>query len=253
MNRLAHLVSFNMDVKQTVSGIDLNLNQLIESLPKWGNITYDPNTSYWYIKLPKQWQNAKERIRETASSFLKSSDNYTKSIDLGKSWSSMIHTSPESSSTPVIHCVSPPSIAGLHVSLTQQRDNNDKPKQLIKGKKVSFTISNVKSLLSIRKHPQNIDGQHTSNDGSRYYPTLWVLADLQFCNFAFQTRYPPHISLACVAVRLSVHDVARFEIKRNLKKAILQKTPSNNTNCKNCKAEAKSKIVWTGTGNSIQI
>eukprot|EP01083_Nonionella_stella_P216077 777161_1 len=111
---------------------------------------------------------------EKPHSFLKSSDNYSKSIDVCKSWSAMIHTSPESPSTPVIHCVCPPSIWGL------QRDNNDKPKQLIKGKKVSFTISNVKTLLTIRKHPQNIDGQHTSLDGSRYYPTLWVLADLQF-------------------------------------------------------------------------
>lgn len=85
---------------------------------------------------------------------------------------------------------------------------------------MSFSIKNVRSFPSIRKLPQNIQGQYTNNDGMRYYPTLWILADIDFkyiemndvkSDFKFNTRYPPHISLACVAVQLDVNKVGQLE------------------------------------------
>ena len=81
---------------------------------------------------------------------------------------------------------------------------------------------------SIRKLPQNIQGQYTNKDGLRYYPTLWILADIDFkyieidgikSDFEFKTRYPPHVSLACVAVQLSQSSckIAKRQMQANAK------------------------------------
>lgn len=85
------------------------------------------------------------------------------------------------------------------------------PKCLIEKSVVQFNIVNVRAFPSVRKSPQNIPGQYTNNKGLRYYPTLWILADIEFVNFKFATRYPPHISLSCIAVQLNVNKVEKLE------------------------------------------
>ena len=77
---------------------------------------------------------------------------------------------------------------------------------------MSFDITNITAFLSARKTPQNLPGQRTGADGMRFYPTLWVLANVNFVDFEVATKYPPHISLACVAAQLDVDKVSRFEM-----------------------------------------
>jgi hypothetical protein len=63
----------------------------------------------------------------------------------------------------------------------------------------------------MRPKPRNLPGQFTDADGMRFYPTLWVLAQVEFINFDAPTKDPPHISLACVAVHLEEDKVDEFE------------------------------------------
>ena len=66
----------------------------------------------------------------------------------------------------------------------------------------------------MRTIPMNLPGQYTDDDGLRFYPTLWVLAQVDFIDFDAPTEYPPHISLACVAVELEEDRVGAFEAER---------------------------------------
>jgi len=77
---------------------------------------------------------------------------------------------------------------------------------------VKFKIKDVFIFPAIRPFPQNIPGQYTDNKGFRYYPTLWILADIQFVDFKFATKYPPHISLSCIAVQLNVNKVEKLKM-----------------------------------------
>ena len=86
------------------------------------------------------------------------------------------------------------------------------PEELQIGKKVEFEIHDLISFRSIRPTPQNIPGQFTNEFNMRYYPTRWLFASISFVNFKCITRYPPHISISCIAVQLDVHQVSKFEI-----------------------------------------
>eukprot|EP01084_Bolivina_argentea_P080924 146549_1 len=188
---------------------EMSDSELIKSLPTEGIITFDPTTLYWYIKLPEKWQNERQNIATLAFNYFKDNDKHLKSVELCKTWSLMINDS-----DPKIECVSPPSISGLHISLDHIANDDNKPKQLIEGETVSFIINDIKLYPTTRQFPQNIDGQFTSNDGLRYYPTLWVLAEIEFKHFTYNTKYSPHISLACMAVELSVDAVDKLIIKK---------------------------------------
>ena len=129
---------------------------------------------------------------------------------------------------------------GFHISLGKHENDEQRPKLLIEQSKVSFEITNIRLFPSIRKLPQNIEGQYTNNNGMRYYPTLWILADIKFgyieidgikTDFKFNTRYPPHISLACVAVQLNVERVGKLE----------NDIMNNNNNNNNQRKEDKPK------------
>ena len=61
-------------------------------------------------------------------------------------------------------------------------------------------------MKTFREIPMNLAGQYSKN-GMRYYPTLWIMADVQFIDLNIDTEYPPHISLACVAVQLDMDKV----------------------------------------------
>ena len=103
---------------------------------------------------------------------------------------------------------------GLHISLgTWSDDDEERPACLREGASVSFNIANITAFPSARKTPQNLPGQRTDADGMRFYPTLWVLAYVNFVDFELATKYPPHISLACVAAQLDVGKVGRFEME----------------------------------------
>ena len=90
-------------------------------------------------------------------------------------------------------------------------DDDAKPDELEKEKEVKFKVKGLKLQPTLRPGPENIDGQFAFEDGTRYYPTLWILADVQFVGYSYNTRYPPHISLACVAVKLSVEKVEKLK------------------------------------------
>lgn len=143
---------------------------------------------------------------------IEESAEYIESINLAKSWGKLLNDN-----HPNINCVIPPSIAGLHISLGKYSKNDkNKPKCLIQGKKVSFKITEIKTMKTVREIPENICGQSIDNNGLRYYPCLWILAEILFLNdFKFETKYPPHISLAALAVQLNVDKVE--QLKGNIK------------------------------------
>lgn len=87
------------------------------------------------------------------------------------------------------------------------------PNGLVVNKKVEFSIGDIISFRSIRPTPQNIPGQYTNEKNLRYYPTRWLFAEVTFIDFDFPTRYPPHISIACIAVLLNVDCVKIFQIE----------------------------------------
>ena len=112
---------------------------------------------------------------------------------------------------------------------------------------------------SIRKLPQNIQGQYTNKDGLRYYPTLWILADIEFkyieidgikSNFEFKTRYPPHVSLACVAVQLDVNKVQKLEqrqMQTSAKPKSSKVATTNSNKTTNSTHRVEGYIEKTGT------
>jgi len=171
------------------------------------------STSYWCIALGQQLQNQSLHLPKLSYLFIKNTDKYHDSINVGKKWALDVNAANFK-----IKCVKPPSVAGFHISLGCW-DKNDQqiPKCLKEGSMVSFKVKNIKSFLSLRKCPQNIPGQYTNDEGLRYYPTLWVVADIDFIDFEFpKLPHPPHISIACIAVQLDVEKVHKFEMKQKI-------------------------------------
>eukprot|EP01083_Nonionella_stella_P016313 45567_1 len=181
------------------------IDSLIRSLPSCGSLKHYPLTSYWCISLGDSWQNQSPNIVKLSHLFIKHRTEYNQSIHKGKHWASMVDTA-----NPTISCVTPPSVAGFHISLGSTTQNANRC--LSEGELVSFRIKTIKTILTLRKGPQNIEGQFTNDEGWRFYPTLWIIADIEFIDFEFATGYPPHISLACVAVQLNVDKVAQLEL-----------------------------------------
>ena len=125
---------------------------------------------------------------------------------------------------------------GLHISLgVHDISSGNLPNGLIVNKKVEFKIGDIISFRSIRPVPQNIPGQFTNEYNLRYYPTRWLFAEVTFIDFDFPTRYPPHISIACIAVQLNVDHVDKFEKEyknnnNNHNNVLLQINNNNNNN-----------------------
>merc|ERR1719203_1639424 len=120
----------------------------------------------------------------------------------------------ENTEEPIIDCITPPSVDGLHITLCTSSYKKPIKLRQLQGRRVSFNIDKIKMLPTRRSRPQNISGQTIYNDGSKYYPTLWVVADVEFVDFGFECEYEPHISLACVAVKLSVDKVDKLSVRR---------------------------------------
>ena len=60
----------------------------------------------------------------------------------------------------------------------------------------------------------NLPGQRDLDGGLRYYPVMWVFQRVNFVDFEFATRFPPHVSLAAVALKLSIAAVAEMTAKK---------------------------------------
>ena len=92
--------------------------QIIKSLPQKGNIYFDSNTNYWYIKLSEQWQKQSSHIAALSSKYCQDTDEYASATALCKRWSMMIINGDDGKDDnieqPAINCVTPPSIAGLY-------------------------------------------------------------------------------------------------------------------------------------------
>lgn len=189
-----------------------SIHSLIHSLPTSGCIKLYQSTSYWCISLGEQWQNKYIRIAKLSHSFIKNTEKYRDSINIGKMWALKVNTT-----NPKIKCVKPPSVAGFHISLGCWDKNDEQtPKCLKEGTMVSFKIKNISAFQTLRKCPQNIPGQGTNDEGLRYYPTLWVVANIEFIDFEFPTKHPPHISIACISVQLDVDKVHKFEMEQKI-------------------------------------
>jgi len=218
-------------------------------LPSHGTIHYDALTRYWYIKLPPEWQRTQKKIVSVVHNSYRESPWYTESEQLCIVWNEMINTvlataDQSMSRPPVIRCVSPPSVVGLHISLTSKDISDpDLPRCLVVGRRVQFEISGLTSLRSQRPYPQNIAGQHTNADGLRFYPTRWIFVKVNFVDFEFEPRYPPHISVGCVAVQLDVNRVEEFTVR------IAERTESG-SNCSNSEKGPKPTEIGIVTPNT---
>ena len=73
-----------------------------------------------------------------------------------------------------------------------------------------FEITGIQTLKAHRNLPTNLPGQAILNDTDRYYPTLWIMAMVKFIDFELETMYPPHISLAAIAVQLRIDEVEKL-------------------------------------------
>jgi len=194
---------------------------LLQPLPSTGtikslNTTGSDDSRYWCIRLDDAYQQQSADIAVRCDSFLQRHyrDDYNLAITTCRSWAGLVQRSNAN-----IQCVSPPSLAGLHISLgTWDNDDAKRPEYLKEGASVSFQVSTVNVLPSFRKTPQNLHGQFTNADGMRFYPTLWVLAQVDFIDFDAPTEYTPHISLACVAVELAENEVSEFELSQSKQK-----------------------------------
>ena len=159
------------------------------------------------INLGKEWNDQFDVIRKLSEDLIKDTEEYKESINLGKSWAKMLNNE-----SPLIECIKPPSMAGLHISLGRwSKSDKSIPKDFIQGKEVEFKIIEIKTMKTFREIPMNLQGQHSKN-GMRYYPTLWIMADVQFIDLNIDTEYPPHISLACVAVQLDMDKVEKLSM-----------------------------------------
>lgn len=85
-----------------------SIKNLISSLPTEGYIKLHSSTSYWCISLGDEWQSQSVNIANLSYSFIKNSSEYRQSINMGKSWASMVNID-----NPRIKCVTPPSVAGM--------------------------------------------------------------------------------------------------------------------------------------------
>ena len=131
-------------------------------------------------------------------------------------------------------CLAP---SGPHVSLaTKDISDSDLPDCFRIGHRVNFEFNGITSVRTQRPRPQNIPGQYTDTDGMRYYPTRWILANVDFVGFEYIPRYPAHVSICCIAVQLNVDQVGDFSESLESSIAIqstdtLQKNNNDKTDC----------------------
>ena len=98
--------SLNLDLH---SGLNQpSLDQYVRSLPSEGYIKLYASTKYWCICLGDEWQSKSLDIAKLSYNFIKNTSEYHESMDMGKSWASMVNTP-----NPKIQCVTPPSVAGI--------------------------------------------------------------------------------------------------------------------------------------------
>ena len=76
---------------------------------------YEAATRYWYIKLPAEWQRARDDIVSIVRDEYSDSAWYTESEQLCLYWNDQINTvHPHNKSPPVVRCVPPPSVVGVY-------------------------------------------------------------------------------------------------------------------------------------------
>ena len=97
----------NLNTNMNMNNIQPSLDEYIRSLPTEGYIKLHSSTKYWCISLGDKWQSKSMDIAKLSYAFIKNSSEYHQSINMGKSWASMVNTE-----NPKIQCVTPPSVAG---------------------------------------------------------------------------------------------------------------------------------------------
>ena len=94
----------------------LELTNIICNLPSYGTISYDSSTYYWYIKLPKEWQNATIQIVNVIYKIYNKTKWYKESEQLGKYWYDLVNIVNNNNNINNNYCcnsVTPPSVVGM--------------------------------------------------------------------------------------------------------------------------------------------
>ena len=91
------------------------LKQIVDKLPSFGTISCDESSKYWYILLPKEWQNATWAITNKIRDEYGSTKWYQESEALGQYWFNLINFAvpQHTKSCAKINTVTPPSLVGM--------------------------------------------------------------------------------------------------------------------------------------------
>ena len=121
----------------------------------------------------------------------------------------------------------PPSMAGLHITLgVYDKNCKDFPSILEHNKKVTFSIESLTSFPSWRELPTHLAGQKIDNNGFCFYPTHFIFLDIKWQNgFEFETKFSPHVSIACIATKLNAQDVIQYNENIKEKEKEKEKQP----------------------------
>ena len=91
---------------------------------------------------------------------------------------------------------------GLHITLAKQDG-------LVIGTEVKFEITGLTTYAVNEERPKNTAGQFEFGDNTRHYPASWIAAEAKFVGTSYDVPCNPHLSSACIAVRLKVSNVTK--------------------------------------------
>eukprot|EP01084_Bolivina_argentea_P271785 462538_1 len=193
------------DIKIELS-LDCEFGKLLKSLPMEGVIEYEKENTFWMIKLGKEWQDNKKQFALLSEKLYCNEIWYKEAIERGTKWANKINEKQIN-----IKTVPPTAISGLHITLKRIDINDkDKPKCFVDGNIVKFKIKRLVCFPPFRENPKNLPGQEIDN-GYRWYATCWFSLEIEFEDFEYKTRFPSHVSLCNVGVKLKVDDVEKWD------------------------------------------
>eukprot|EP01084_Bolivina_argentea_P291446 500910_1 len=201
------------DLKIALS-MDSKLGKLIETLPFFGTIKYEAPNKFWSIQMGEEWQAIREEFSKLTDELYSNEEWYKKGIERGNKWAKVLNEE-----NAEIITIPPTSLSGAHITLGRVDINsNECPKCFIEGKHIEFEIDKLVCHPPFRDIPKNLPGQIELDNGYRFYATHWIALGVKFINFPYKTRFPPHVSLCNIAVKLKIDDVDNYEnIKLNSK------------------------------------
>jgi len=183
-----------------------------------GTIIQEKGTDFWAIKLHESWQNISNELVEIIKNEDVHKDVIERAANKAMMWKDLFASQwLESLGSEAIDFFEPQNILGLHISLGKLLPEV-KPECIVEGKKINFSHRSYSTIETSWHHPLLIPGQrqvnhHKQQDAAplMHCPTQWYFLDVNFTDFNFEFKFPPHISLACYGLKyVREEDVKRI-------------------------------------------